>query len=77
MHILSPWLQVLLIILKYSAVADFHTLHFTVANALGLSVFTRRLRATDLDTDTDTSNHYEVALDGLVTAQNKLLLPSL
>jgi hypothetical protein len=32
--------------------------HFTVAHALGFSIFTSRLLATDLNTETSTSNHY-------------------
>jgi hypothetical protein len=43
---------------KYSAIADLHTLQFTVAHALGFSVSTSRLLATDLNTETSTSNHY-------------------
>jgi hypothetical protein len=35
---------------------------FTVAHALGFSVFTTRLLATDLNTETSASNHYEVFL---------------
>jgi hypothetical protein len=46
----------------YSAIADLQTFHFTVAHALGFSVFTSRLLATDLNTETITSNHYEVFL---------------
>jgi hypothetical protein len=48
----------------YSAIADLHNLQFTVA--LGISVFIRRLLATDLNTETSTSNHYEVFLPFLV-----------
>jgi hypothetical protein len=33
---------------------------FTVACALGLSIFNSRLLAMDLNTETSTSNHYEV-----------------
>jgi hypothetical protein len=33
---------------QYSAIADLHTLEFTVTHALGLTVFTSRIRATDL-----------------------------
>jgi hypothetical protein len=56
-HILAPWLQVLLITFKYSAIADLHNLQFTVAYALGFSVSTSRLLTTDLNTETITSNH--------------------
>jgi hypothetical protein len=40
----------------------FHDLYFTVAHALGFSVSTSRFLATDLITETITSNHYEVFL---------------
>jgi hypothetical protein len=33
---------------QYSAIADLHTLQFTVTHALGFSVFTSRILATDL-----------------------------
>jgi hypothetical protein len=33
---------------NYSAIADIHTLQFIVAHALGFSVFTIRILATDL-----------------------------
>jgi hypothetical protein len=46
----------------YSAIADLHNLHFAVTHALGFSVLTSRLLATDLDTQTSTSIHYEVFL---------------
>jgi hypothetical protein len=39
---------------------SFHCLQFTLAHALGFSVPTSRLLATDLNTDTITSNTYEV-----------------
>jgi hypothetical protein len=45
---------------------DVHTFKFTVAQALGFSVSTSRLLATDLNTETSTSNHYEVFLSFLV-----------
>jgi hypothetical protein len=45
---------------QHSAVADLHNFQFTVVHALALSVSTSRLLATDLNTDTITSNHYEV-----------------
>jgi hypothetical protein len=61
MDFLAAWLQVP-ITLKYSAIADLHNFQFTVAHALGLSVFTSRLLAKDLNTETSTSNHYEVFL---------------
>jgi hypothetical protein len=52
--------------IQYSDIADLHTLRFTVAHALGLSVFTSRLLATDLNRETSTSKHYEVLLPFLV-----------
>jgi hypothetical protein len=39
-----------------------HTSQFTAAHALGFSVSTNHILATDLNTDTITSNHYEVFL---------------
>jgi hypothetical protein len=39
---------------------------FTVAHALGFSVFTSRFPATDLKTVTSTSNHYELFLSLLL-----------
>jgi hypothetical protein len=47
---------------KYRAIADLHKFQFTVAQTLGFSVFTSRLLATDLNTETSTSTHYEVFL---------------
>jgi hypothetical protein len=55
-------LQSLLITLKYNDIADLHTFQFTVTHALGFSVFTSRLLATDLNTETITSSNYEVIL---------------
>jgi hypothetical protein len=51
---------------QYSALADLHTFQFTVAHALGFSVFTSRILATHLNTGTITTNHYEVFLSFLV-----------
>jgi hypothetical protein len=51
-----------LITLKYSAIADLHNFQFTVAHALGFSIFTSRLLATDLNTETSASDHYELFL---------------
>jgi hypothetical protein len=45
---------------QYSAIADLHNFQFTVAHALGFSVFTSRFLATDINTETNTSNHSEV-----------------
>jgi hypothetical protein len=60
--LLARWLQSLLITLSYNAIAILYSLQFTVAHALGYSVSTSRLLATDLNTETSTSNHYEVFL---------------
>jgi hypothetical protein len=51
-----------LITLTYNAIADLHTFQSTVAHALGFPVFTSRLLATDLNTETSISDHYEVFL---------------
>jgi hypothetical protein len=36
--------------MRYSAIADLHTLQFTVTQTLGFSVFTSRILATDFNT---------------------------
>jgi hypothetical protein len=46
----------------YSAISELHTFPFTVPQALGFSVSTSRLLATDLNTETITLNHYEIFL---------------
>jgi hypothetical protein len=51
---------------QYSAIADLHSLQFTVTHALEISVSTSRILATDLKTGTITSNHHEVFLPFLV-----------
>jgi hypothetical protein len=48
--------------IPYSAIAYLHTFQFTVAHALGFSVSTSRLLATDLNTETSASDHYKVFL---------------
>jgi hypothetical protein len=50
----------------YNAISDLHTFLFTVVHALGFSVFTSRILATGLKSETSTSNHYEVFLPFLV-----------
>jgi hypothetical protein len=62
LDLLALRLQALLITLTYSAIADLHIFQFTVAHSLELSVFTSRLLATDLNTETSTRNHYKVFL---------------
>jgi hypothetical protein len=51
---------------QYSAIANLHTFQFTVAHAQKFSVSASRLLATDLNTETITSNHYEAFLPFLV-----------
>jgi hypothetical protein len=60
-NLLAPWLQIILITIKYSAIADLHNFQFTVAHALGFLV-SIHLLATDLNTETSASHHYEVLL---------------
>jgi hypothetical protein len=60
----------------YSAIADLRTFRFTVAHALGLSVTTSRILATDLNTGTITLNHYEVFLPLILQSPNHLGLPT-
>jgi hypothetical protein len=64
--LLALGLLSLLITLNYTAIPILHTLQFTVAHALGISVSTSLLLATDLNTETSTSNHYEVFLSLLL-----------
>jgi hypothetical protein len=42
------------------AIADLHTFQLSVAHALGFSISTSRILATDLHAGIITSNHYEV-----------------
>jgi hypothetical protein len=51
---------------QYSDIADLHNLQLTVIQTLGFSVFTSYLLATDLNTETSASAHYEVLLPFLV-----------
>jgi hypothetical protein len=62
--LLALRLQVLLITHKYNAIAILDT------QALIISVSTSRLLATDLNTETITSNHYEVFLPLLQSPWN-------
>jgi hypothetical protein len=62
LDLLAHRLQVLLITLNYNVVDVLHNFQFTVAHALGFSVFTSRLLATDFNTKTSTSNNNEVSL---------------
>jgi hypothetical protein len=61
----------------YSAVADIHTFQSTVAHALGFSVLTSNLPATDLNTETSTSNHYEVFLFSITLYSSVLICTQL
>jgi hypothetical protein len=45
---------------QYSAIADLRSLQFNLEHALRFSLSTTRLLATDLNTETIASNHYEV-----------------
>jgi hypothetical protein len=65
LDLFAPWLQVLLITFKYSPIADLRNLQFAVAHASGFSLSTNRLLATDLNTETRTSNHNEIFLSSL------------
>jgi hypothetical protein len=51
---------------QYSSIADLHSLQFTVARALGFSVFASRPLAMDLNTETSTSNHMKSSCHFLV-----------
>jgi hypothetical protein len=46
----------------YNAIAHLHNFQVTAAHALGFSVFSSRLLATDLNRETSPSNHYEAFL---------------
>jgi hypothetical protein len=68
--LLALLLQPLVITLIHSAIAIPHILQSTAAHALGFSVSTSRLLATGLNSETSTSNHYEVFLSLLVSLWN-------
>jgi hypothetical protein len=60
----------------YSAVADLRTLQFTVTHALGFSVFTSRILATDLSqSHCNFESHMKSSFHCLIHF-NHLLLPS-
>jgi hypothetical protein len=63
---ISTLITISLIAINTALSLHLHTFQFTVAYALGPFVFTSRLLATDLNTETSTSNHYEVFLPFLV-----------
>jgi hypothetical protein len=58
---------------NYNAIAILHIFSSPFAHVLRFSVFTSRLLATDLNTETSTSNHYEVFLS-LVTLYSSVLI---
>jgi hypothetical protein len=62
---------------KQSAIADLHNLQFTIAHTLRFSVSTSRLLATDLNTATITSNHYEVFFSSLTLYSSILICTQL
>jgi hypothetical protein len=51
---------------------DLYTFHFTAIHALGFSFSTSRILAMELNTETITSNHYEVFLPILKIRPNSL-----
>jgi hypothetical protein len=51
---------------QYSATVILHTFQFTTAHALGFSISTSRLLATDLNKETITSNNFEAFLQFLL-----------
>jgi hypothetical protein len=71
LDLLAPWLQAILI------TADTHIFQLTTAHTLGFSIFTSRLLATELNTETITSNHYEIVCNHSGTPELKILLDSL
>jgi hypothetical protein len=62
---------------QYSAIADLLTFQFTIAHALGFSVSTSHLLATDLNTEMITSNHYEVFLSSITLYSSVLICTQL
>jgi hypothetical protein len=45
---------------QYSAITDLRNFQFTVTHALGFSFSTSLLLATEFNTETNASNHYEI-----------------
>jgi hypothetical protein len=81
---IGTWLQSVLITINtthtyklYSAIDDLQTFQFTAAHALGFSLYTSRLLATDLNTETITSNYYEVILSSLTLYSSVLICTQL
>jgi hypothetical protein len=71
------FVQSFLITISTAISLIYHTLQFTIAHALGFSVSTSCILATDLKTRTITSNHYEVILSFLVQSLCNADLPEL
>jgi hypothetical protein len=66
---------------QYSAISDLHTLQFTVTHALGSSVFTSRILATDLSQShshfrSDLKSSFHPLIHSLPFLLNHLGLPS-
>jgi hypothetical protein len=57
---------------KYTSISDLHTFQFTFAHELGFSVSISHLLAKHLNTESNTSNHYEVFLLFLVQSPGNL-----
>jgi hypothetical protein len=57
----------------YSAIADLLTFQSIIAHALGFSVFTSRLLATDLNIHIVTSNQYEAFLSSISLCSSGLI----
>jgi hypothetical protein len=74
---ISTLVKTFLNYIYYSALAVLHNLEFTVVHALGFSVSTSRLLATDLNTETVTSNHYEVFLPSVTLYSSVLICTQL
>jgi hypothetical protein len=56
---IGTWVTISLNYSECRAISDLQHLQFTVTHALGFLVSTRHLLATDLNTETNISNHYE------------------
>jgi hypothetical protein len=62
LDLLTPYTHITLGYRQNNAIADLHIFQFTVTHALGFSVFTSRIRATDYSSLTVTSNHTRILL---------------
>jgi hypothetical protein len=61
----------------YSAIADLYSFQSTAAHALRFFVFTSRLLATDLNTETSASDRYEVFLPSITLYSSVLVYTQL